>query len=346
MSPKSLIFLFLEAIDFSAVKHLFTAKRKVLVTSHSNPDGDALGSALAMYHFLTALNHEVHVMVPNDFPDFLSWLPGISHVLTYEKNRKACDDLFNTSDILFALDYNAPSRINDAAASFIASAATKILIDHHIEPDLSAFDHCFTTTQISSTSELVYQFILNMAPEKLDREAAENIYVGIMTDTGSFSFNCNYGSTFLAAAKLISKGVDANAINRRIYSNNSESRIRLLGYSLSKRLTVIPGFHTAYIALTRDDLDTHDHKTGDTEGLVNYALSITGIRFAALFTERENKIRISFRSAGEFNVNEFARKHFQGGGHRNAAGGDSFAGMDETLERFNRLLADYKEDLS
>lgn len=335
----------MEAIDFSSVNHLFTSKKKILITSHSNPDGDAIGSALALYHFLLAAGHDVYVMVPNNFPDFLAWLAGHDQVLLYENQRKVCDPIMETADIVFSLDYNSPTRINSAAQAFVRSKSVKILIDHHIDPDFAAYDHVFSTTDISSTSELVYQFMASFDKTLINKDIAEAIYVGIMTDTGSFSYNCNFTSTFRVVAELIDQGIDTSRISRLVYANNRESRLRLLGYALSEKLTVLYDFHTAYISLTREELNQHDNRTGDTEGLVNYALSIRGIKFAALFTERENKIRISFRSVGDFSVNEFAKRHFAGGGHKNAAGGDSFADMDQTLSTFHRLLEEYKDDL-
>ncbi len=336
----------METIDFSAVGHLFSTSRKVFITSHSNPDGDAIGSALALYHFMLAAGHEAHVMVPNAFPDFLAWLSGHEQILIYEQARERCDALIREADILFALDYNSPSRIGEVSGPFMKAGGIKILIDHHIDPETEVYDHCFSTTEVSSTSELVYRFMEDTDSLLIDKDMAEAIYVGIMTDTGSFSYNCNYESTFAIVARLIRHGIDTNRISRLVYSNNTESRLRLLGYALSSKLTVLPEYRTAFIALTREELARFSHRTGDTEGLVNYALSIKGIRFAALFTEREDKIRISFRSTGDFSVNDFARRHFLGGGHRNAAGGDSFAPMDQTLEEFIRLLKEYRNTLS
>lgn len=335
----------METFDFSTVKHLFTTRKKILITSHSNPDGDAVGSALALYHFFKNMDQDVFVMVPNGYPDFLSWMPGQENILKYNESKSECDELMKNSDILFSLDYNAPSRIQDASESFSASNAIKILIDHHIDPEKSAFTYIFSTTQVSSTSELLYQFMVALGNEYIDKAVAENIYVGIMTDTGSFSYNCRFQSTFLIVAKLIGHGIDPNRINRLVYSNNSESRLRLLGFALNEKLVVLPDYHTAYISLTKDELQTHDYKSGDTEGLVNYALGIKDVNFAVLFTERDNSIRISFRSAGNFSVNDFARKHYQGGGHKNAAGGDSFLPMEPTILEFNRLLEDYADIL-
>ncbi len=336
----------MEIFDFSGVKNILETPKKILLTSHKGPDGDALGSSLALYHFLSKMGHEVNVMVPNTYPDFLNWMPGQENIIIYEKEKALCDQLFQTVDVLFSLDYNAPSRIGDASEAFIKSSAVKVLIDHHIDPDLEAYNFIYSKTAITSTSEMVYELMEYLSPKLIDKPIAECIYTGIMTDTGSFSYNCNYVRTFEIVAELYKTGMDGQRINRLIYANNTESRLRLLGFSLSQKLKVIPKYHTAYIFLTTQDLKHYNYKDGDTEGLVNYALSIEGIQFAALFSERQDKIRISFRSVGEFSVNHFAREHFDGGGHRNAAGGDSFIGMDKTLEKFERLLAEYASELN
>ncbi len=335
----------MEIFDFSGVKNLLETPKKILLTSHKGPDGDALGSSLALYHFLIKLGHNVNVMVPNSYPDFLKWMPGQENIILYENDKSLSDQLFQSVDMLFSLDYNAPSRIGDAAEAFKNSKATKILVDHHIDPDLDSYDLVYSKTTITSTSEMVFELMDYLSADLIDKPIAECIYTGIMTDTGSFSYNCNYVRTFEIVARLYETGLDGQRINRLIYANNTESRLRLLGFSLSQRLNVIPEYHTAYIYLSKQDLLKYKYKDGDTEGLVNYALSIEGIQFAALFSEREDKIRISFRSVGEFSVNQFARNHFEGGGHRNAAGGDSFIDMDKTLEKFERLLAEYANEL-
>jgi bifunctional oligoribonuclease and PAP phosphatase NrnA len=336
----------LEKLDFLSVAHVFKGSKKVFLTSHSNPDGDALGSVLALYHFLTAMGHEVSMMVPNRFPDFLQWMPGQEKILIFDLNQAACELSFKEAEILVSLDYNSPGRLEKAESSFTESKAIKVLIDHHLEPDIEAYDHCLTTTGISSTSELVYLFMKVINPVLIDKTVAECICVGIMTDTGSFSYNCNYESTFNIIAELIKRGVKIDDVNRKVYATNSENKLRLLGYALSRKLKVFPQYKTAYIALTREEMKEYHYKTGDTEGLVNYALSISGIVFAALFTERVNKIRVSFRSANNFSVNEFARRHFSGGGHKNASGGDSFESMEKTLDSFERLLEDYSGKLN
>ncbi len=333
-------------IDYSVIKDLLSEKRKILITSHVNPDGDALGSCLAMYHFLVKMGHETSVMLPNDFPDFLEWMPAAEKIMICDADKIACTKLFQEADIIFSLDYNAPSRLGLATEAFKASTAIKIMIDHHTEPQTHVYNHVYSTKEVSSTSELIFDLIQQCGPELLDLQIAECIYTGIMTDTGSFSYACNYEKTFRIVAELYKAGIDGVAINRLVYSTFSESRLRLLGYALSKKLEVLPEFSTAYISLTLDELKRYQFKVGDTEGLVNYALSIKGIRFAILFTEREDKIRLSLRSAGNFSVNDFARKHFEGGGHMNAAGGDSFESMDKTIEKFVRLLPEYNTLLS
>jgi bifunctional oligoribonuclease and PAP phosphatase NrnA len=336
----------LNKIDFSPVAEHLSSPKRVFLTSHANPDGDALGSMLALYHFLSKSGHEVSMMVPNPYPEFLQWMPGQEEIRIYEKEAERCDILFEEADLLFSIDYNGPDRIEKAATSFRKAKAIKILIDHHIQPDITAYDHCLSFTDVSSTAEMVYLLIKAIDPLLIDKVTAECICVGIMTDTGSFSYNCNYESTFSIIAELIGKGIRLDAIHRKVYANNSENRLRLLGFALGKKLKVLPQHKTAYITLSRDELKEYHHKAGDTEGFVNYALSIRGIVFAALFTERTNKIRISFRSVSNFSVNDFARLHFSGGGHINAAGGDSFESMEKTLEKFERLLNDYSEKLN
>ncbi|OQX78972.1 MAG: hypothetical protein B6D61_04350 [Bacteroidetes bacterium 4484_249] len=337
--------MLLNTFNFSKLKDLLATKKKILLTSHTNPDGDALGSSLAMYHFLILSGHEVNVIVPTRYPDFLAWMPGQEKILIYEKSKMLCDQLFESSDIIFSLDYNAPSRLGIASESCKKAKGIKVLIDHHIEPDTDAYNFVFSTTKTSSTSEIVYEFMQQTNPALINKTIAECIYTGILTDTGSFSYACNYESTFRIVADLYKLGIDGVSINRHVYATFSENRLRLLGYALSEKLKVISKYATAYISLSIDELNRFNYQVGDTEGLVNYALSIKGIKFAALFTERENKIRISFRSVGSFSVNSFAAKHFEGGGHKNAAGGDSFLTMDKTLEKFERLLPEYREQL-
>lgn len=336
----------MDTLKISKIKELLSSKKKILITSHSNPDGDALGSGLAMMLFLKQFGHEVNFMVPNSFPDFLMWMPGQENILTFDKDKKYCTQLIESADVLFSLDYNTPSRLGEAGDLFQEAKGLKILIDHHIDPDVEKYDYVFSTVDTTSTSELVYDFISFIDPTKLNIEIAECLYTGIMTDTGSFSYACNYEKTFRIVAELHKLGLDGVKINRLVYNTYSENRLRLLGYALSEKLVVLHDFATAYISLTKEELEKYNYKAGDTEGLVNYALSIKGIKLAALFTEKTNKIRISFRSVDDFSVNNLARTYYEGGGHKNAAGGDSLLSMKETLTTFERLLSDYKEELT
>ncbi len=318
----------------------------VLIVAHYNPDGDTIGASLAMYHFLSSLGHQAKVLVPNDPPSFLKWMPGSDDLVIYQQNPEFGNELISNADIIFCMDFNATSRVKFFSEQLSASHATKVLIDHHLQPE-NEFDLVFSVTEVSSTSELLY-CLLDEAGfvSNVNIEMAECLFTGIMTDTGSFSYACSRHETFEITSRLISTGINVEKIHRMVYDTYSESRMRLLGYCLSDRLKVLPQFGTAYIWLTKEDLEKFDYLPGDTEGVVNYALSIQNISLAALFTERDDRIRLSLRSKGDFSVNELARKHFKGGGHRNAAGADSFESMELTLARFESLLKEYEPELS
>jgi phosphoesterase RecJ-like protein len=333
-------------LDFSVLTDILSQRKNIAIISHSNPDGDSVGSSLGLYHFLNAYGHKAVVIVPNKYPDFLAWIPGEESILVYDKDKKQSEKILKEADIIFSLDHNAPSRTGEMKDAFINAEGIKIMIDHHINPDLTAYDFSFSTTETSSTSELIFDMMAELNPQLINKTISECIYVGIMTDTGSFSYSCNSEKTFRIVAELFKNGIDGVKIHKLIYDTFSESRLRLLGYCLSDKLVVLPEYHTAYIWLTKEELDRFNYKTGDTEGVVNYALGIKGIKFAALFTEREDKIRISFRSTDTFEVNTFAGNHYEGGGHKNAAGGDSFLPMKDTLEKFENLLNKYIDKLS
>ena len=329
----------------SNLASLLTQKVQILITTHYNPDGDALGSSLAMGLYLEKKGFNVNVLVPNEYPGFLAWMPGSKQMVVYSREKERSDALLESADIIFCLDYNAFHRVNLFADELEKSKAIKVLIDHHLQPE-PQFDYMFSVVDTSSTAELVYDLICALGDNALiDRKMADCLYVGIMTDTGSFSFANNYPHTYEVVADLVRKGVDAAHVHRLVYDTYPEHRMRLLGYCLSERLTVLKEYASAYIFLTTEDMKNFKVKPGDTEGIVNYALSIKGISFAALFSEKDDRIRISFRSKGSFSVNEFARNHYEGGGHRNAAGGDSFLNMPETIERFRQLLTNYQEEL-
>ena len=325
------------------LKQLLDEKKDVLITTHYNPDGDAIGSSLALYHFLSTQGIQATVLIPNELPSFLQWLPGIEQAVIYSANPDHGNAIIASADLIFCMDYNLLNRVKLFTDQLRASDATRIIIDHHIQPE-NAFDLVFSVTAVSSTAELLYQIIEEAGfADSITKEMSECLFVGIMTDTGSFSYACNRPETFQITANLIKAGLNVERIHRKVYDTYSESRMRLLGYCLGSNMKVLPEFATAYIWLTKEDLAKYDYQQGDTEGVVNYALSIQNVAVAALFSERGDRIRVSLRSKGEFSVNEFARKHFNGGGHRNAAGGDILMSMPETLAWFESLLPTYSE---
>ncbi len=316
-----------------------------LIVTHYNPDGDAIGSSLALFHFLKKLGHRVNVLIPNDIPSFLKWMPGSEQMIVFQSDPEAGKNLISGADLIFCMDFNSASRVKNFSGELSAAAATKVLIDHHLQPE-NEFDLILSVTEVSSTSELLYSAIEGAGlADDLTSDIAECLYVGIMTDTGSYSYACNRPETFLITARLIAAGINVEKIHRQVYDTYSESRMRLLGHCLGRRLKVLPELSAAYIWLTKADLEKYEYQPGDTEGVVNYALSIENISVAALFTERDDRIRLSLRSKGDFSVNDLARVHFNGGGHRNAAGADSFDSMENTLAKFEAILLQYKPEL-
>ena len=315
-----------------------------MITTHTNPDGDAIGSSLAMLHYLRKKGHSVVSVVPNHFPGFLKWLPGSDEIIIYERKAKKVQQELTEAEIVFCLDYNALQRVGSLYDVLERDTTDRILIDHHIDPEVENFKYVLSTTQTSSTGELIYDFIDLMGDTDLiDKSIADSIYTGIVTDTGSFSFAANFQKTYHITAELIKKGVDAEEIHKLIYDTFSENRLRLLGHAITNRLIVFDEYHTALIYLTREDLKKHNYKVGDIEGVVNYPLMMEKINMAVLLTERDRQIRISFRSKGEFSVNDLARKYFNGGGHRNAAGGRMFISMQDTIAKIKEVLPEYKE---
>ena len=318
----------------------------IVIVPHKGPDGDAMGSTLALMHFLNNKGHNASVIAPNEYPNFLKWLPGNDEVIIYEENKKRADEIIEKAEIIFTLDFNDLSRCGNMQYALEASEATFIMIDHHQEPADYA-DYTYSDTSMSSTCEMVYHFIERLrAKNKITPEIASCLYTGIMTDTGSFRFSSTTPNTHRVVADLIEKGAENSKIHQDVFDTNSESRLQLLGVAL-QNLKVNRQFRTAYITISQEELDAHNFKKGDTEGFVNYGLSLDGIIFAAIFIEnkQEGIIKISFRSKGDFSVNTFARAHFNGGGHNNAAGGRSEISMNDTIVKFNSLLPEYKEQL-
>ena len=333
--------------DIQDIKQLLSTPKKIVIVPHKNPDGDAMGSSLGLFHYLKKLNHEVQIIAPNDYPSFLKWLPGDSSVITHESSVKESSELIENADIIFTLDFNALHRTGNMEAILATSRAIKIMIDHHQQPDDYA-KYMYSDVTMCSTCQMVYHFLEMLgAVSHIDLDIATALYTGIMTDTGSFRFRSTTSTTHRVIADLIDKGADNTQIHNNIYDANSYARLQLLGCALSN-LKVVPELQTAYISLSQKELNKFDFKKGDTEGFVNYGLSLEGIKFAVIFIEhqQESIIKISLRSKDDFNVNEFAREHFSGGGHTNASGGRSELSLKKTIEKFIAILPSYKKDLN
>ena len=333
--------------DISEIKELLSSPKQIIIVPHKNPDGDAVGSSLGLYIYLLKLKHKVHIIAPNDYPEFLKWMPQELSILKYESQRDISNPLIENADIIFTLDFNALHRIGEMETPLENSKAIKIMIDHHQQPDDYA-RFMYSDIKMSSTCEMVYNFIEMLGDTKIiDKDIATCLYAGIMTDTGSFRYPSTTSKTHYVVADLMEKGADNAAIHNYVYDTNSPERLQLLGRAL-RNLKVIPELNTAYITLTQEELNKFNFRKGDTEGFVNYGLSIQNIIFAAIFIEhkQEGIVKISLRSKGEFSVNEFARAHFDGGGHTNAAGGKSDLGLNDTVEKFISILPSYKNALN
>ncbi|NRD19678.1 bifunctional oligoribonuclease/PAP phosphatase NrnA [Winogradskyella eckloniae] len=334
--------------QISELKTLLSSPKNIVIVPHRNPDGDAMGSTLGLYHYLKLYNHNATVIAPNDYPDFLKWLPGDDTVLKFETQQDACMPLIAKADLIFTLDFNAFHRAgHQMAVALETASATKVMIDHHQQPDDYA-KYMYSDVLMSSTCEMVYNFIDMLGDtQKIDATMATCLYVGIMTDTGSFRFPATTTKTHQIIGSLIEKGANHSEIHNNIYDSNSYSRLQLLGRAM-QNLKVIPELRTAYTTLSQAELDEYNFKKGDTEGFVNYGLSLNGIIFAAIFIENKNEniIKISLRSKGTFSVNEFSRAHFHGGGHTNAAGGRSETDLESTINKFISILPQYKNELS
>lgn len=329
-----------------AVKEILLRPCSVVITTHHKPDGDAMGSSLALYLFLKSRGHRVTVISPSDYPDFLYWLPGQESVINFEKNGGVAIEAVRQAGLIFCLDYNAASRLEKLSGPVSSSGARKVLIDHHLDPEPFC-DYVFSFPESCATCELIYYFIMELGGEEsMSSEIATCLYTGIMTDTGSFRFSSMTADTHNVVSGLIRNGASNFRIHEQVYDNFSLDRTRFLGHCIKEKLTVLPEFKTAYIAVTKEELKAYNHRTGDTEGIVNYALGIKNIRLAAFFCERDNLIKISFRSKDDFSVKELAGKHFSGGGHRNAAGGRSHDSLEQTVQRFLALLPELKPTLN
>ena len=331
---------------FHALDTVIQSHKRFSVITHVNPDGDAIGSSLAFSQFLRNLGHDVEVMVSNDFPEFLAWMPGACNIHIYDKTQDECNCILDNSDCLAILDFNNISRSGLIQNQLKKLSIPKILIDHHRDANLDSFYCALTDTEVSSASELVAETILHYGDQYLDESIATNLLVGIMTDTGSFAHSLYHPETFSICAKLVEKSVSYNQIHQLVYDTFSENRLRLLGFSISNKMEVLDEYATAIISLNKEELAQFNYQVGDTEGIVNFPLSMKKIRMSVLVTERQGVIRFSFRSKGDFSVHELANKHFNGGGHTNAAGGTLTCSMEEALTQLHLILSEYKEQLN
>ncbi len=326
--------------------HLKGAPKKVVITTHQKPDGDAMGSSLGLYHFLVQLGHDVTVISPTNWADFLDWLPGTDHVLDFEAGKEKAIKVVNAADWIFCLDFNTLHRTKHMEKVLELATGSRILIDHHQQPQVEAFAYGISDTGKSSTCEMVYDFIVDSGHEAiLNQDIATCLYTGVMTDTGSFRFPSTKASVHHMVARLKETGINHTQIHEAIYDNFLENRLRFIGHALLNRMEVIYELNTALMYIPKGDLKRFDIKTGDTEGLVNYLLTIQGIKLGAICIDRDEERKWSFRSKGDFDVNTFAREHFEGGGHFNAAGGRSSDSLDQTVQKFKEVIQQYQSQL-
>ena len=324
-----------------------TVPQKIVITTHLKPDGDAMGSSLGLYHFLLQLGHTVTVISPTNWAGFLQWMPGTDKVIDFEAKKDLAKQILEETDCIFCLDFNVLHRTKNMEPVIEGLNCTKVLIDHHQQPQEEAFSFGISDTSKSSTCEMVYDFIVDSGhADKINQDVATALYTGVMTDTGSFRFPAASANVHRMVAVLKDTGIKHSVIHENIYDSSLESRLRFIGYVLLNRMEVFYEYNTAMMAITKQDLQRFSIRTGDTEGLVNYLLSIQGIKFAALVIDRDEERKWSFRSKGDFDVNTFARNHFEGGGHFNAAGGRSSDSLDITVKNFKQTLKEYSSQLN
>jgi phosphoesterase RecJ-like protein len=333
--------------DIGAFKNFMAQPRKAVIVTHHKPDADALGSSLGLAGYLRKKGHVVQVITPSDYPEFLHWMPGNEHVLTYDKNKEAViAEKIAKAEIIFCLDFSSLNRIQDLTAMVKKSPAKKAMIDHHLEPESFA-EFVQWDSKAASTAGLVFNLIAQLGEQNLiDPSIADCLYAGLMTDTGGFRHSNTRHEEFLIASELVRLGANPTRVSKLIYDTNSLERLRLMGFVLSEKLKVLPEYNTAYMTLSADELKKYGSQTGDTEGFVNYGLSIKGVRLSVLIYERKDSIKLSLRSLGNFSVNEMARKYFEGGGHRNASGGTSNVSLEKTLQKFLDILPEYQDQLN
>jgi phosphoesterase RecJ-like protein len=331
-------------LELAELAQLLKQPRKIVITTHHKPDGDAMGSSLGLYNYLIQQGHHAKVITPTDYPDYFAWMPGNGEVIVYTEHLEESARLVAEAELIFCLDFNTLSRINELGELVRSSSAVKIMIDHHLEPE-DFDDYRHWDINACASAQLVYDFIVNQLNNRalINKDVAACLYTGIMTDSASFRLPNTTANVHRIAAELIDLGAVNWHIHELVYNNLSENRLRFLGHCLSNKLEVLYEFNTAIIWINRQELKEYEVATGDTEGIVNYGLSIEGIRLAAFIVERSDRVKLSLRSKGEFPANEICKKYFNGGGHRNAAGGTSTDSLEEVIKQFKLILPEYKK---
>ena len=313
--------------------------KRIVITMHQKPDADAMGSALTLYHFLKEFGHQVIVISPTNWARWLNWMDGVNDVLDYELNRADADKILDQTEWLFCLDHNHFSRAKSMAPKLAAIDCVKVLIDHHQEPDTASFNYGISNTGKSSTCEMIYDLIVNSGHrDKINKVISECLYAGVVADTGSFRFSSTTANVHHMVAALKEHGLEHTKVHEALYDNFLENRLRFLGHVLTNRMEIIYELNTALIYIPKIELLKYEIKTGDTEGLVNYPLSIQGIKLVGCVIDRDEERKWSFRSKGQFDCNTFARKYFNGGGHYNASGGNDAATLQETVQKFKQAI--------
>lgn len=334
--------------DLMEISQLLSSPKKVAITTHHKPDADALGSSLALCLYLQKRGHSVQIVTPSDYPFFLNWMPGQPEVLAYDSKKPAkhLKAFFDNADLIFCLDFNALPRIHDLGNWVKESPAIKVMVDHHLQPEPFARFQIWDS-RAASTTELIFDFITLLGDHaKIDVPIAECIYAGLMTDTGSFRHPSTNRTVHLIVADLLRIGVNPSKIHKLVYDNSNLNRLRFLGFVLKDKLTLLPDSHTAYIAISKEEIKEYQVDTGDTEGVVNYALAIKGIVLGVVIIDRTEMVKLSFRSVGDFDVNTFARTYFQGGGHKNASGGKSDTNLENTVADLLKAVGENKNELA
>jgi len=333
--------------EVERIQKLLLKPANIAIIGHVNPDGDTVGSSLALSFLFRKMGHQCQVLIPDNLDYTLTWLPEADNIIISRKKPEQAKEHITEADIIFCVDYNSLDRI-DNMAQFVRenTKAPRILIDHHLDPKLDDFDIAISDSNTSSVAELTYNLIKDLEKEELiDTDIATALYVGVITDTGSLSYGCDNTSVFRVVADLIDMGINVQQIRTSLYNVFPESRLRLLGYGLYVKLKVIKSLRTAYIVLTQDELKRLHYQKGDTEGLVNYCITLKNIVFGCIVIEQTDRIQLSFRSRGNFDVSRIATQHFEGGGHKNASGGSSYVSVEKTVNKLESILPMYRKEL-